>query len=84
MIEIEQEIKKQTEKKMRFVFTPHVIPTYRGILSTIHIETKNKVNTINLKNKLKKFNKKDKFVKICNSISSVSTGNVLNTIRCNI
>ena len=84
LIEIEQEIKKQTEKKIRFVFTPHVIPTYRGILSTIHIETKNKVNTINLKNKLKKFYKKDKFVKICNSISSVSTGNVLNTNRCNI
>ncbi len=84
LAEIDQEIKTQTKKNIRFTFTPHVIPTYRGILSSIYIETKNKANTLRLKNNLKKFYKKDKFIKISNDISSVSTGNVLNTNMCNI
>ena len=44
--EIEQMIKSYTKKKFKFTFTPHLTPMFRGILSTIYIETKKGV-TIN-------------------------------------
>ena len=44
--EIDQEFKKATKSKIHYNFTPHLIPTFRGMLSTIYVEPKENV-TIN-------------------------------------
>ncbi len=82
--EIEQELKKNSKNKIDFIFTPHLSPMFRGILSTLYIELKLGF-TINKAHKmLKKFYKKDRFIKILNIDSLVSTNDVINTNYCNI
>ena len=82
--EIEQEIKKYSKKKINFVFTPHLTPMFRGILSTIYLELGPR-NSINKIHKLiKEFYKKDKFIKILKINSLLSTNDVINTNNCYI
>mgnify|MGYP000990007837 CR=1 FL=1 len=38
MPEIDQELSKSSKKKIKISFTPHLIPTFRGILSTIYLD----------------------------------------------
>ena len=38
--EIDQELFKLTKKKINFSFNPHLLPTFRGILSSIYVSTK--------------------------------------------
>ena len=38
--EIYQELKKETNSKISFTFTPHLTPMFRGILSTIYVDIK--------------------------------------------
>ncbi len=83
--EIEQEITKITKnKKLNITFTPHLLPMFKGILSTIYIET-NKNFSIKLLNKIftNAFNKK-KFVKMKKINSLISTNDVINTNYCQI
>ena len=44
MIEIDQELSNVAKKKIKVFFTPHLIPMFRGILSTIYVETNYKYN----------------------------------------
>ena len=39
--EIDQELLKLTKRKVSYTFNPHLLPTFRGILSSIYIYTKN-------------------------------------------
>ena len=52
--EIEQELKKFTKSKIKFIFTPHLTPMFRGILSTIYIEIKPNNSINKIQNILKK------------------------------
>ena len=62
--EIDQELKKHTKEKIRFIFTPHLTPMFRGILSTIYIDL-NKGNSIDKIQKIMNdFYRKNKFIKI--------------------
>ena len=40
--EIDQEFSKITKNKINYVFTPHLIPTFRGMLSSIYVKPKKK------------------------------------------
>ncbi len=80
--EIEQELGFHTKKKINFVFTPHLTPMFRGILSTIYINVKNNVNIVDIQNNLKRFYKKEPFVKVLKSNSFISTNDVINTNNC--
>ena len=53
--EIEQELELYTKKKINFIFTPHLSPMFRGILSTIYINVKKGVNIKNIQKVLKYF-----------------------------
>ena len=44
MAEIDQELSKVSKRKINVTFTPHLIPMFRGILSTIYLETNGKNN----------------------------------------
>ena len=84
MSEIDQEFNKITKKKIEYTFSPHLIPTFRGMLSTIHIETKNNYNANKILNIIKKFHRKNKFVKIKKLNMAIGTGEVINTNNCEI
>ncbi len=80
--EIEQELKNNTSSKINFTFTPHIIPMFRGILSTIYLDLKPGITLNKVQNILKIFHKKNKFVKIKSVNSFLSTNDVMNTNYC--
>jgi len=82
--EIYQELKKYTSSKISLVFTPHIIPMFRGILSTIYVDLKPGITLNKVQNILKKFHKKNKFVKIKSVNSFLSTNDVINSNYCYI
>ena len=61
-----------------------MLPTFRGILSSIYFYTKEGVTAKYLRNKIIKFYKKAKFIKVLKLNSELGTGNVLNSNNCEI
>ncbi len=82
--EIDQELNKHTNSAVSFIFTPHLTPMFKGILSTIYIELKNGVSIDKILNTLKKFYKKENFIRILKKDSLISTNDVINTNNCYI
>ncbi len=80
--EIYQELKNYTSSNINFIFTPHIIPMFRGILSTIYLDLKPGITLDKVQNILKKFHKKNKFVKIKSPNSFLSTNDVMNSNYC--
>ncbi len=80
--EIDQELRKYTNSKVEFTFTPHLIPMFRGILSTIYLDLKPGFSIKKVEMNLKQFHKKNKFVKIFKTDSLISTNDVINTNYC--
>ena len=84
VVEIEQEFLKHTKKKVNFMFVPHLLPMFRGILSSIYIDLKKKSSLNKIRNELIRYYRKDQFIKILKSNSELGTGNVINTNNCEI
>ena len=84
MSEIDQEFYKITKSKINYTFNPHLLPTFRGILSSIYVNTNGKIKAEKIRNELKRFYKKSKFIKILKLNSELGSGNVLNTNNCEI
>jgi len=84
MAEIDQELSKFSKNKINVFFTPHLIPMFRGILSTIYLETINNNNARKIYDLLKKYHKNNFFVKIAKYNSAIGTGDVMNTNFCKI
>tara|TARA_B110000438_G_scaffold164788_1_gene157683 strand:- start:802 stop:1827 length:1026 start_codon:yes stop_codon:yes gene_type:complete len=84
MAEIDQELSNISKKKINVSFTPHIIPMFRGILSTIYLNTTGNNNAFKIYKYLKKYHKKNYFVKVIKFNTPISTGEVVNTNFCNI
>ena len=82
--EIEQELLKHTRKKVSFIFIPHLLPTFRGILSTIYVDLKSSSSINKVRNELINYYDKDKFIKVLKLNSELGSGNVINTNNCEI
>ena len=83
--EIEQEIKKYTKKKkLNITFTPHLSPMFKGIISTIYVETEKQTTLRMLQNALKNTFAKKQFVKMQKINTFISTNDVINTNDCHI
>ena len=82
--EIDQETFKLTKKKIKYSFNPHLLPTFRGILTSIYLKKKSNVSLNKIRNELIKFYKKSKFIKILKLNSEIGSGNVLKTNNCEI
>ena len=82
--EIDQQLSKYTKKKINFSFNPYLLPTFRGILSSIYVEARRGKTGNILRNSLIKYYKNSKFVKILKLNSPLGSGNVLNTNNCEI
>jgi len=84
IVEIDQEFKKYTKKNIKFTFNPHILPTFRGILTSIYVELKKDSSSKKLRNELIKYYKNNRFIKILKLNSELGSGNVLNTNNCEI
>tara|TARA_B100000029_G_scaffold225957_1_gene223739 strand:- start:1441 stop:2466 length:1026 start_codon:yes stop_codon:yes gene_type:complete len=84
MAEIDQEFSKVSSKTVKVFFTPHLIPMFRGILSTIYLDTKGKYDASKIYSYLKKVHKNNYFVKIAKFNTPIGTGDVINTNYCKI
>ena len=84
MAELDQELTKVSKNKIKVTFTPHLIPMFRGILSTIYVECTKRSSAKKIYIKLKKYHKKNVFVKIAKFGENISTGEVINTNLCKI
>ena len=84
MAEIDQELSKFSKKKINAFFTPHLIPMFRGILSTIYIETKKKYKAKSIYDALRKYHKNNFFIKMARFNEPIGTGDVINTNFCKI
>ena len=80
--EIEQEISKICNKNYEISFTPHLIPMFRGILSTIYLNLPKGINSKKIFTYLKKFYKNKKFIKFAKFNKPISTNDVINTNNC--
>ena len=56
--EIDQELSKASNEKIRVNFTPHLIPMFRGILSTIYLESRGNTDARKIFQYLKNYQKK--------------------------
>ncbi len=80
--EIYQELKKNTKSKVDFIFSPHLTPMFRGILTTIYVDLKKRQSIMKVLNVLKKTYKNDLFIKIHKIDTPLSTNDVINTNNC--
>ena len=81
--EIEQMLSKYS-KKIKFDFTPHLTPMFRGILSTIYIELKKDINQNKIIKTLSNFYKKETFIKVLKKNKLISTNDVIGSNDCYI
>ena len=80
--EISQELNLYTKKNIKFTFTPHLTPMYRGILSTIYIDLNKNINQNKIINTLRRFYKGKTFIKVANKDLLLSTNDVIGTNKC--
>jgi N-acetyl-gamma-glutamyl-phosphate reductase len=64
MPEIEQELSKLAQKKIKITFVPHLLPLRRGILETIYVKSASRNMSTKLVSLYKKFFKNEPFVRI--------------------
>jgi N-acetyl-gamma-glutamyl-phosphate reductase len=62
----------------KIIFTPHLLPVYRGILSTIVVHFNQKINYEDIKNEYNNYSE-EKFIRFYNSTDEISLHNVQNT-----
>ena len=84
MSELDQQLKKIVKNKLEYFFNPHLLPIFRGILTTMYVKTKKNVTITKIHNELTKFHSKNKFIKILKINTPIGSGNVLNTNNCEI
>ena len=60
------------------------MPTFRGILSSIYLNTSKNINSNKIRSTLKKFYRKNRFIKILKINTQIGSGGVLNTNNCEI
>jgi len=82
--EIDQQLFYLTKKKINYSFNPYLLPTFRGILTSIYVYTKKGKSASMLRKTLLRFYKNSKFVKILKLNSPLGSGNVLNSNKCEI
>ena len=80
--EIDQELHNFTKSNLRFTFTPHLSPMFRGILSTIYLDLRPGISIKKIQSILKQFHKKNNFVRVLKIDSLISTNDVINSNNC--
>ena len=86
MPEIEQELSKLSDKKLKINFVPHLLPIKRGILETIYLKKAPvaKIKIESLINLYKRFYRLEPFVRILEQARFPEIKDVVNTNFCDI
>ena len=83
--EIKQELSKiNLDKKISFSFNPHILPNFRGMMSTIYCDLKDEVKKNKIINLYKKFDKDNYFIKFLNDDERLDFFSVQKTNYCKI
>ena len=80
--EIQQELNSATGRMVEFIFTPHLTPMFRGILTTIYCTTTKKQKIKSIISILKKYYKYENFVQVSKKNTLIGTNDVINTNNC--
>ena len=80
--EIKQELEKVTKSTVSFSFNPHILPIYRGIMSTIYCDLNKKMKKKDIMDFLKDYYKDNIFIKILEDKDKGDFFNVQNTNNC--
>ena len=82
--EIEQELSLIANKKVRVIFTPHLIPMDRGILSTIYVRLKENVDLSHVQKIYTNFYRKEKFIRVLENGAYPTTKAVKGSNYCHL
>lgn len=80
--EIEQELKKLFKDELSIIFTPHIIPINRGILSTMYLDLKEELTEKEIYDLYKDFYKEEYFIRVSTELPEIK--NIKNTNICEI
>lgn len=82
--EIEQELHLLLKKKISVVFTPHLIPMDRGILSTIYVRAKKKIKLSDVQKKYREYYAKEPFIRVLKNGEYPTTKSVVGSNYCDL
>lgn len=82
--EIEQELSGLSAKKINIIFTPHLIPMDRGILSTIYVRLKKQMPISAIQKIYHEFYRKEPFVRVLKNGRYPATKDVKGSNYCEI
>ena len=83
--EIKQELSKYIiNQKINFSFNPHILPNFRGMISTIYCDLNNNINKKNIIEELKNFEKNNTFIKYIEDNEKLDFFSIQNTNYCKI
>tara|TARA_Y100001970_G_scaffold258631_1_gene338735 strand:+ start:1525 stop:2532 length:1008 start_codon:yes stop_codon:yes gene_type:complete len=80
--EIKQELEKNTKNKVNFSFNPHILPIFRGMMSTMYCNLKRNISIKKLNDTLKKSYKNFEDIEIITNDIRVDFNSVQNTNKC--
>ncbi|MEN8262634.1 MAG: N-acetyl-gamma-glutamyl-phosphate reductase [Nitrospirota bacterium] len=82
--EIEQELSFLSNRNIKLIFTPHLVPMDRGILSTIYVRLSKKTSLQNIQKIYRNFYRKEPFVRVLNNGVYPATKHVRGSNFCDI
>ncbi len=82
--EINQELSDFSKQKLEIIFTPHLIPVQRGILSTIYLQLKNRTSQKEALDMYQAFYQNEPFVKVLPEGEFPQLKSVIKTNFCHI
>ena len=82
--EIDQQLKKISKNKIEVQFTPHLLPMFRGILSTIYVNLNKNISAKKIYKCLKDYYKDKHFIKFAKFNTPIGTGDIMHTNYCKI
>ena len=80
--EIHQELSKISNTSIKFSFNPHIMPIFRGLMSTIYCDLNINISKLNINECLKKFYSNSNFVKLIDIEDRTDFFKVQNTNNC--
>jgi len=80
--EIQQELNKHSNQKVSFSFNPHILPIYRGMMSSIYCDLQKNITFKDVDNCLTKFTKNLLFVDVLDDKIRGDFFKVQNTNKC--
>jgi len=83
--EIKQELNKHnSENEVKFSFNPHILPNFRGMISTIYCDLNNSIKKTDIINLLKELDKINPFLKYIENDETLDFFSIQNSNYCKI